>query len=108
MRGSMVMTDALEVVAAIWEFLPGIFGRVKQLYSCIPIYWALLSEERPLAGSLICPTLPLSGRQEAWGGTAEMVVDCILEGLVGLHLRNQGMSCRPVKIRGLTLTRHVG
>ena len=57
MRGSMVMTDALEGVAVIGEFLPGIFGRIMQLCRCIPLYWALLSEEKPLAGSLICPNL---------------------------------------------------
>jgi hypothetical protein len=64
MRGSMVMTDALEGVAVIGEFLPGIFGRVMQLCSCIPIYWAFLSEEKLLAGSLICPTLKISGGLE--------------------------------------------
>lgn len=64
MRGSMVMTDALEVVAVIGEFLPGIFGLVMQLCRSIPIYWALLSEERPLAGSLIYPTLQIRSGQE--------------------------------------------
>ena len=65
MRGSMVMTAALQ------ESLPGSLEDVMHLCRCLLIYRALLSEEKPLAGQLICLTLPLSGRQGAWVGKAE-------------------------------------
>ena len=44
MRGSMVMTDALEGAAVMGEFWPGSLGGVMQLCRCLPIYRALLSE----------------------------------------------------------------
>lgn len=53
MSGSMVMTAALE------ESLPGSLEDVMHLYRCLLIYRALLSEEKPLAGQLICPTLQI-------------------------------------------------
>jgi hypothetical protein len=44
MRGSMVMTDAMEGTAVMGKCWPGSLGDVMQLCRSIPIYRALLSE----------------------------------------------------------------
>ena len=69
MRGSIVITDALEGVAVM-----GHSGQEASEATCssAAAYQSTglccLGRDKPLAGPPICPTLPLSGRQGVWGG----------------------------------------